>query len=103
MNRALVKPPLPRVLHLKSLTVKCLKCSQIRRFNSLDLTSMVAGTKYRGDFEERIKKAMDEVKDNKDVILFIDEIITLWAQVQQKVRLMPPTFSNRLLPVAKFR
>lgn len=41
---------------------------------SLDLTSMVAGTKYRGDFEERIKKAMDEVKDNKDVILFIDEI-----------------------------
>ena len=41
---------------------------------SLDLTSMVAGTKYRGDFEERIKKALDEVKDNKDVILFIDEI-----------------------------
>ena len=41
---------------------------------SLDLTSMVAGTKYRGDFEERIKKAMDEVRDNKDVILFIDEI-----------------------------
>ncbi len=41
---------------------------------SLDLTSMVAGTKYRGDFEERIKKATDEVKDNKDVILFIDEI-----------------------------
>ena len=44
---------------------------------SLDLTSMVAGTKYRGDFEERIKKAMDEVKDNKDVILFIDEIHTI--------------------------
>lgn len=41
---------------------------------SLDLTSMVAGTKYRGDFEERIKKAMDEVKESKDVILFIDEI-----------------------------
>lgn len=41
---------------------------------SLDLTSMVAGTKYRGDFEERIKKAMDEVTENKDVILFIDEI-----------------------------
>ena len=41
---------------------------------SLDLTSMVAGTKYRGDFEERIKKAMDEVIENKDVILFIDEI-----------------------------
>ena len=41
---------------------------------SLDLTSMVAGTKYRGDFEERIKKAMDEVRDSNDVILFIDEI-----------------------------
>ena len=41
---------------------------------SLDLTSMVAGTKYRGDFEERIKKAMDEVMNNKDIILFIDEI-----------------------------
>uniref|UniRef100_UPI0025EE4588 ATP-dependent Clp protease ATP-binding subunit n=1 Tax=uncultured Eubacterium sp. TaxID=165185 RepID=UPI0025EE4588 len=41
---------------------------------SLDLTSMVAGTKYRGDFEERIKKAMDEVRESNDVILFIDEI-----------------------------
>ncbi|MGN0458791.1 MAG: ATP-dependent Clp protease ATP-binding subunit [Eubacterium sp.] len=41
---------------------------------SLDLTSMVAGTKYRGDFEERIKKAMNEVMESKDIILFIDEI-----------------------------
>lgn len=38
---------------------------------------MVAGTKYRGDFEERIKKAMDEVKNAKDIILFIDEVHTL--------------------------
>lgn len=38
---------------------------------------MVAGTKYRGDFEERIKKAMDEVKIAKDIILFIDEVHTL--------------------------
>lgn len=45
-----------------------------KKIYSLDLTSMVAGTKYRGDFEERIKKAMDEVKASKDVILFIDEI-----------------------------
>lgn len=44
---------------------------------ALDLTSMVAGTKYRGDFEERIKKAMDEVKASKDVILFIDEVHTI--------------------------
>ena len=44
---------------------------------ALDLTSMVAGTKYRGDFEERIKKAMDEVTQAKDVILFIDEVHTI--------------------------
>ena len=48
-----------------------------KKIVALDLTSMVAGTKYRGDFEERIKKAMDEVKAAKDVILFIDEVHTL--------------------------
>lgn len=48
-----------------------------KKIVSLDLTSMVAGTKYRGDFEERIKKAMDEVKNAKDVILFIDEVHTI--------------------------
>ena len=41
---------------------------------SLDITSMVAGAKYRGDFEERIKKALNEVKKAGDIILFIDEI-----------------------------
>ena len=44
---------------------------------SLDLTSMVAGAKYRGDFEERIKNIMSEVSKNKSVILFIDEIHTI--------------------------
>ena len=48
-----------------------------KRVVSLDLTGMVAGTKYRGDFEERIKKVIDEVKNAKDVILFIDEVHTL--------------------------
>lgn len=48
-----------------------------KKIVALDLTSMVAGTKYRGDFEERIKKAMDEVKAAKDVILFIDEVHTI--------------------------
>lgn len=48
-----------------------------KKIVALDLTSMVAGTKYRGDFEERIKKAMDEVRDSKDVILFIDEVHTI--------------------------
>ena len=48
-----------------------------KRVVSLDLTGMVAGTKYRGDFEERIKNAIDEVKKAKDVILFIDELHTI--------------------------
>ena len=41
---------------------------------SLDLAGMVAGARYRGDFEERLKKAIDSIKDNGNVILFIDEI-----------------------------
>lgn len=48
-----------------------------KRIIALDLTGMVAGTKYRGDFEERIKTALDEVRKAGDVILFIDEIHTL--------------------------
>ena len=48
-----------------------------KRVVSLDLTGMVAGTKYRGDFEERIKTALDEVKKSGDVILFIDELHTI--------------------------
>ena len=48
-----------------------------KRILSLDLTGMVAGTKYRGDFEERIKKIIDEVREAKNIILFIDEVHTL--------------------------
>lgn len=48
-----------------------------KRVVSLDLTGMVAGTKYRGDFEERIKSVIDEVKASSDVILFIDEVHTI--------------------------
>jgi ATP-dependent Clp protease ATP-binding subunit ClpC len=48
-----------------------------KRVISLDLTLMIAGTKYRGQFEERIKAVMNEVKQTKNVILFIDEIHTL--------------------------
>ncbi len=44
---------------------------------SLDLSGMVAGTKYRGEFEERIKKTIDEVKKDGNVILFIDELHTI--------------------------
>lgn len=48
-----------------------------KRIISLDLSSMVAGSKYRGEFEERIKNAINEVKKSGNVILFIDEIHTI--------------------------
>ena len=48
-----------------------------KRIVSLDLTAMVAGTKYRGQFEERIKGVVDELMDAEDIILFIDELHTL--------------------------
>ena len=48
-----------------------------KRLVSVDLSSMVAGAKYRGEFEERIKKVIAEVVESKDVLLFIDEIHTI--------------------------
>lgn len=48
-----------------------------KRVVSLDLTSMIAGTKYRGDFEDRIKNAIEEVKKAGNIILFIDEMHTI--------------------------
>ncbi|KAG6558858.1 ATP-dependent Clp protease ATP-binding subunit ClpC [Candidatus Rhabdochlamydia oedothoracis] len=48
-----------------------------KRLISLDLTLMIAGTKYRGQFEERIKAVMDEIKKNGNILLFIDELHTI--------------------------
>ncbi|MGN0114045.1 MAG: ATP-dependent Clp protease ATP-binding subunit [Acutalibacteraceae bacterium] len=48
-----------------------------KRVVTLDLTGMIAGTKYRGDFEERIKSAIEEVTNAHDIILFIDELHTI--------------------------
>ena len=48
-----------------------------KKILSLDLSGLIAGTKYRGEFEERIKKALDEVKANGQIILFIDELHTI--------------------------
>jgi ATP-dependent Clp protease ATP-binding subunit ClpC len=48
-----------------------------KRVVALDMAALVAGAKYRGDFEERLKKVMDEIRSNREVILFIDEMHTL--------------------------
>jgi ATP-dependent Clp protease ATP-binding subunit ClpC len=48
-----------------------------KRVVSLDIATVVAGTKYRGEFEERLKKVMDEVREDGNVIIFIDELHTL--------------------------
>ena len=64
-------------LALKIVEGKVPEILRNKRIVSLDLTGMVAGAKYRGDFEERIKEAIDEVKKSKDIILFIDELHTI--------------------------
>ena len=48
-----------------------------KRLLILDITSMIAGAKYRGEFEERLKKVMNELKNEEDIIIFIDEIHTI--------------------------
>jgi ATP-dependent Clp protease ATP-binding subunit ClpC len=64
-------------LALKIVQRKCSRVLFNKRIVTLDLASMVAGTKYRGQFEERIKALMGELEKNPDVILFIDEIHTM--------------------------
>jgi len=64
LAQKIIKGDVPEILRRKRLVV-------------LDLAMMVAGTKYRGQFEERIKAVMTEVRRAKDVILFIDELHTL--------------------------
>lgn len=48
-----------------------------KRLVALDISSMVAGSKYRGEFEDRLKKVMEEIKNNKNIIVFIDEFHTI--------------------------
>lgn len=64
LAQSIIKGDVPEVLRGKRIVV-------------LDLALMIAGTKYRGQFEERIKAVMEEIKRSKDVIIFIDELHTL--------------------------
>ena len=56
---------------------KCPRTLVGKRIVLLELSSLVAGTKYRGQFEERVKAIIDELRENKNVIVFIDEIHTV--------------------------
>jgi len=64
-------------LAIKIHTGDCPRNLVDKRIVELDLTSVVAGTKYRGQFEERLKVIMEELNNNPDIIIFIDEIHTL--------------------------
>ncbi len=65
-----------------------------KKLLSLDLSGMVAGTKYRGEFEERIKKVMQEVKEGGNIILFIDELHTIVGAGSAEGAWTPPTSSS---------
>jgi len=64
-------------LALKSIKKQVSRTLFNKRIVMLDLAALVAGTKYRGQFEERMKAIMNELEKNRDVILFIDEIHTI--------------------------
>ena len=64
-------------LALRIIQKKVSRILYNKRVITLDLASLVAGTKYRGQFEERMKAVMNELEKNKDIILFIDEIHTI--------------------------
>ena len=68
------KTALVEGLAIKIVNGECPRNLVDKRIVNLDLTSVVAGTKYRGQFEERMKGILDELTVNKDVILFIDEL-----------------------------
>ena len=71
------KTALVEALAKRIIDVDCNGYLINKKILSLDLSSMVAGTKYRGQFEERFKNFIEETKDDKDSIIFIDEIHTL--------------------------
>jgi ATP-dependent Clp protease ATP-binding subunit ClpC len=71
------KTAIAESLAIKIANGDCPRPLMNKRVVTLDMTSLVAGTKYRGQFEERIKAIVDEAKDNPNVILFIDELHTI--------------------------
>ncbi len=77
LAQAIVKGEVPETLKDKQLY-------------SLDLGSLIAGSRYRGDFEERLKKVTKEIRTRGDIIVFIDEIHTLVGAGAAEARSTPP-------------
>lgn len=73
VGKTAIVEELSRLIVNKSVPQKLIN----KHIISIDMSSLVAGTKYRGEFEEKINKIIREVEDNEDIILFIDEIHTL--------------------------
>ena len=61
-----------------------------KQLYTLDLGALVAGSRYRGDFEERLKKVLKEIRTRGDIILFIDELHTLVGPVPRRARSTRP-------------
>ena len=76
-SRVLVKQQLLKVLAQQIVQNEVPEILRDKRVMTLDMGTVVAGTKYRGEFEDRLKKVMDEIRQAGNVILFIDELHTL--------------------------
>ena len=74
---ASARPPSPRASPIASSPATCPDILLNKRVLTLDIGSLVAGTKYRGEFEERLKKIIEELRNTNDAVLFIDELHTL--------------------------
>ena len=74
---ASVRPRSPKASPSASSTATCLRCWRAATVFSLDMGTLLAGTRYRGDFEERLKQVLKELEAHPNAILFIDEIHTV--------------------------
>ena len=76
-SRAWARRPSPTGWRRRSSTPTCPRSLRGKRVLALDLGGMVAGSKFRGEFEERLKGVLDEIQRSRDVVLFIDELHTV--------------------------
>ena len=89
-------------LAIKIFNGDCPRNLADKRVVSLDMTSIVAGTKYRGQFEERMKVIIEELQSNPNIIVFIDEIHTIVGAGNSSGSLDASNISNQRWLVEKF-